>query len=262
MILDFRFSILDYTRNQSPGSAESLSSNPKSKIQNPKLVSRSFTLIELLVVVAIIAVLVALLLPALSQARMSARRTSCGSNLRQIGAAWQLFWNDQKDAIPDMGNWFSWGGFHSPGFVLDATWSHGPPIDARPLHAYLPGEDPYKCPDDNRRTTCCYDGDHLWWSNGTSYAVNFYITHPWHGTQVRKADRFPEPSKTIFLGDTTMYIANWYTWAGNAGGYTWHSDQGWWSNILFGDLHVNFTLLDRDIHAFPATAKYLWWALP
>ncbi len=46
-----------------------------------------FTLIELLVVISVIAILIALLLPAVQQARESARRTTCKSNLKQIGVA-------------------------------------------------------------------------------------------------------------------------------------------------------------------------------
>jgi len=61
---------------------------------------RRFTLIEALVVVSIIALLAALLLPALSAAKERGRRTTCRSNLRQIGIAIHSYAGDFEGLVP------------------------------------------------------------------------------------------------------------------------------------------------------------------
>ncbi len=59
-----------------------------------------FTLIELLVVVAIIALLAAILFPVFSRVRENARRSSCASNLKQIGLAILQYTQDYDETTP------------------------------------------------------------------------------------------------------------------------------------------------------------------
>jgi len=68
----------------------------------------AFTLIELLVVIAIISVLAALLLPALRQAKATAKRTSCMNIMRQIGTILTMYGDDYQGRLPGVVSYGVW----------------------------------------------------------------------------------------------------------------------------------------------------------
>jgi prepilin-type N-terminal cleavage/methylation domain-containing protein len=75
---------------------------------SPPPVARAFTLMEVLVVMAIIAILAAILIPSLNSALERAKVAKDMSNLRQIGAATQMYMNDNNGVLfSTTGSWMS-----------------------------------------------------------------------------------------------------------------------------------------------------------
>jgi len=90
---------------------------------------RGFTLIEVLVVIAIIAILAAMLFPVFARAREMARKTSCMSNLRQLGMANHMYAQD-------------WMGK----FVVEPTQNNPHPGLCRALYPYVGSRHIFYCP--------------------------------------------------------------------------------------------------------------------
>ena len=70
-----------------------------------KIKRQAFTLIELLIVIAIIALLAAILFPVFGRARENARRTSCASNMKQMGLAMLQYAQDYDERYCRPYNW-------------------------------------------------------------------------------------------------------------------------------------------------------------
>jgi prepilin-type N-terminal cleavage/methylation domain-containing protein/prepilin-type processing-associated H-X9-DG protein len=79
---------------------------------------RGFTLTELLVVIGVIALLIGILLPTLSRARESSRRTACLANLRTLGQAMIMYAQNFQDKFPNGNPPLKWDDYDGQNAVL------------------------------------------------------------------------------------------------------------------------------------------------
>src|SRR5438105_3616224 len=98
----------------------------RESIMHPK--RHAFTLIELLVVIAIIAILAAILFPVFARAREAARKTTCLSDVKNIGLAALMHVQDYDEQFPwlmmdhrnnDNSTGLSYGMASAPGLQLN-----------------------------------------------------------------------------------------------------------------------------------------------
>jgi prepilin-type processing-associated H-X9-DG protein/prepilin-type N-terminal cleavage/methylation domain-containing protein len=111
----------------------------------------AFSLIEVLAVCAVIAVIAAILAPALLRARDSSLSAQCTGNLRQVGFAAQLYWDDHGRTFAERilrtnGGWCYWFGWLADGGEGDREFDP----TRGPMWPYLQERKVSICPSLNR----------------------------------------------------------------------------------------------------------------
>ena len=155
--------------------------------------SRGFTLIELLVAIAVIALLIGILLPSLGGARRAGWTVRCQANLRSLQVAQQLYADQHRGHLVDVG--LSHGG------VGDASLSW-----TRTLETFCEGVLTLRCPADRSPYWPADAGGQGLTMNGvsraSSYGMNNYLSRTYNpGLSPRepfdRLDKIDRPSLTV-----------------------------------------------------------------
>jgi prepilin-type N-terminal cleavage/methylation domain-containing protein/prepilin-type processing-associated H-X9-DG protein len=169
---------------------------------------RAFTLIELLVVIAIIAILAAILFPVFAQARESARKTSCLSNVKQISLAVTMYVQDYDERFPMWANAQINGG--NPAYDYGATgFGQSDPDDPGAVYhytgwdkmiaAYVKDRAVFHCPDTYGPGGGYGSGD----NSNTSGVLNYCLNSRLDG---KSWDSWVAPSKLASISWPAMAI--------------------------------------------------------
>ena len=211
---------------------------------------RGFTLIELLVVVSLIVLLIAMLLPALGSAREVARRSSCSSNLRQIGNAFVEYMTDHdKWFITYPTNTNSAMVFGGRAGDKRRALTTPPRVTARPTGCSTATSvcrtmwtTRTTCPCSAVRPTRARSprtprGTTPTPTSGSSYAYNYWASIGGFPTlRNRRLTAAKKPDFTILVGGHPIH--NFV--GGNDRLQRWHDNERPTANILFIDNHVEY----------------------